>query len=253
MSTALVTGSTDGHGRYVALGLAARGWRVLLHGRSAERGRAVLAEAGEGGHELLLADLGSLASVRQLAGEVAARGVDLVVNNAGIMSAERRESADGIELTLAVNHVAHVLLTEELVRRAAGVTRVVNVSSLGQAPLNWQDPLLERSYEGYRAYCRSKLAQVAWTFDRAPTWERRGITIDALHPATFMDTTMVRSSSNPVRSTVQEGGEATLRLIDDRSGTGRFFDGTREARAHPAAYDEAERERIDALTAGLMR
>lgn len=249
-----MTGSTDGHGRVVALKLAERGWRVLVHGRDADRGRRVLAEAGDGGHELLPADLASLAEVRRFAGEVAERApVALIVNNAGIISAERRESADGVELSFAVNHLAHVALTEQLVGAGAGVRRIVNVASIGQAPFDWDDPLLERSYEAYRAYSQSKLAQICWTFDLAERWSARGITMDALHPATLMDTTMVRENLGGVRSTVEEGADATLRLIEDDTGTGRFFDGTREARAIPAAYDPAERERIHRLTAQLLR
>ena len=233
--TAIVTGSTDGHGRLVALGLAERGWRVLFHGRDEARGRDALDEASGDGHELLIADLGSLAEVRRLAAEVAERApVALVVNNAGVISRERRESADGIELSFAVNHLAHVALCEQLVRDGAGVERIVSVASIGQAPFDWDDPLLERSYESYRAYCQSKLAQICWTFDLAPIWEARGITLDALHPATLMDTTMVRKNLGRVHSSVEEGAAATLRLIED-SGTGRFFDGMREARAIPAA------------------
>jgi NAD(P)-dependent dehydrogenase (short-subunit alcohol dehydrogenase family) len=254
VSAALVTGATDGHGRYVAQRLAARGRRVLVHGRSEERGREVLASLEGSGHELLLADLGSLDEVRRLVEDVARTGpVDLVVCNAGIFSDTRQESADGVELTFAVNHLAHVLLCEQLVARGAGVRRIVNVASIGQAPFDWDDPLLERSYDAWQAYRQSKLAQVAWTFDLAPIWAPEGITIDALHPATFMDTAMVRRSIGPPASTVEQGGEATLRLVDDTGGTGRFFDGNREARAHPAAYDEAERERIRELTVRLLR
>jgi NAD(P)-dependent dehydrogenase (short-subunit alcohol dehydrogenase family) len=248
--TALVTGSTDGHGRYVALGLAARGWRVLVHGRSAERGAEVVAAAPGDRHELLLADLASLASVRALVDDVVAAGpVELVVCNAGIVSGVRRESADGAELTFAINHLAHVALSEDHVPRDVGVRRIVNVASLGQMAFDWDDPMLERSYEPFRAYCQSKFAQVCWTFDLAPLWEPRGITIDALHPATFMDTAMVREGGQTPISTIEEGGEATLRLVDDAGGTGRFFDGDREARAIAEAYDEAERERIHRLTA----
>lgn len=249
MKTALVTGATDGHGRYVADALAARGWRVLVHGRSEERGAQVVRALGDGDHALLLADLGSLAAVQGLVEDVAAAApVELVVCNAGIFSAERRESADGIELCFAVNHLAHVALCEALVRRDAGVRRIVNVASAGQAPFDWDDQLLERSYDGWQAYMQSKLAQVAWTFDMASLWAGRGITMDALHPATFMDTTMVRQGIGTPSSTVAEGGDATLRLVEDDAGTGRYFDGMHEARAHAAAYDADERERIHALT-----
>ena len=233
--------------------IARRGRRVLFHGRDRERGEAVLREAGDGGHELLLADLGSKADVRRLVGEVLERGdVELLVNNAGVAGQERRESADGIELTFAVNHLAHVILTEELLRGGAPIKRVVNVASIGQAPFDWDDPLLERRYDWFQAYAQSKLAQICFTFDLAGPLAERGVTMDVLHPATLMDTTMVRQAFAGSQSTVAEGAAATLRLIDDTGGTGRYFDRTREATAHPAAYDAGERERIHQLTAGLL-
>jgi NAD(P)-dependent dehydrogenase (short-subunit alcohol dehydrogenase family) len=250
MKTAMVTGATDGHGRYVALGLASRGWRVVVHGRSSERAEAVVAEASGDGHEVRLADFASLASVRSLVDTL--DDVQLIVANAGIISHTREESADGAELTFAVNHLAHVALCEELVARDVGVERIVSVSSIGQAPFDWDDPMLERSYEPWQAYMQSKLAQVCWTFDLAPIWSRRGITMDALHPATFMDTGMVRSGGISPHNTVADGGDATLALIEDDSATGRFFDGRTEARANDAAYDADERERIHQLTARFL-
>ena len=246
VQTALVTGSTDGHGRAVALELARRGLRVLFHGRDAARGEQVVRAAGEGGHELLVADLASLSQARELARR--AGRVDLLVNNAGLISTERRESADGVELTFAVNYLAHVVLTEELLASDGSPPRIVNVASIGQAPIDWDDPLLERSYEFYRAYAQSKLAQIMWTFDLA----ERGLSADALHPATLMDTTMVRGALGAARSSVGDGVEATLRLIDDRGGSGRYFDRLREARAHPVAYDPDERARLRELTERLL-
>jgi NAD(P)-dependent dehydrogenase (short-subunit alcohol dehydrogenase family) len=245
MPTVLVTGATDGHGRRVALDLAAEGWTVLVHGRDAERGSEVAEQAGNGAR-FVPADLSSLAAARALADDVG--DLDALVNNAGLASPERRASADGIELTFAVNYLAHVALTEVLLDRGA-VTRVVNVASIGQAPIDWDDPLLERSYEEFRAYAQSKLAQIMWTFDLA----ERGVRADALHPATLMDTTMVQRTFGRVQSTVEEGAAATVRLLHDDAGSGRYFDRTREAQAHPAAYDPAERERLRAFTAELLR
>ena len=131
----LVTGSTDGLGRGVAAELARRGARVLVHGRDPakveEAARAVGAEAG------LVADLADLTQVRRLADE--AGELDTLVNNAGVIEPERRESADGYELTLAVNHLSHFLLTELVLPGMREPARVVNVSSMGQAPLEVQE------------------------------------------------------------------------------------------------------------------
>lgn len=250
MRTALVTGATDGHGRYVALRLAERGWRLIVHGRSAEKAESVVAEAAGEGHEVQLADFASLAEVRRLVDAVS--DVQLIVANAGIIAHERQVSADGAELTFAVNHLAHVALCEELVAHDVGVERIVSVASIGQAAFDWDDPMLERSYEPWQAYMQSKFAQICWTFDLAPIWSRRGITMDALHPATYMGTGMVTGAGIEPQSTIAAGGDATLSLIEDASATGRYFDGLTERRAIDAAYDADERERIHQLTARFL-
>jgi NAD(P)-dependent dehydrogenase (short-subunit alcohol dehydrogenase family) len=239
----LVTGSTDGLGRGVATELARRGARVLVHGRDPgkvdEVAREVDAEAG------LVADLADLAQVRRLADE--AGELDALVNNAGVIESERRESADGYELTLAVNHLSHFLLTELVLPRMREPARIVNVSSVGQATLDWGDLMFERGYDGYTAYAKSKLAQVLFTVELAERLAGRDVTVNALHPATLMDTKMVTGNLGRPRSTVEEGVEAVVRLVADPAldgVTGRFFDGTRESGAHPQAYDVGARRRL---------
>jgi NAD(P)-dependent dehydrogenase (short-subunit alcohol dehydrogenase family) len=239
----LVTGATDGLGRRVAAELAGRGARVLVHGRDAgrveETAREIGAEAG------LVADLSELAQVRRLAEE--AGELDTLVNNAGVIEAERRESADGHELTLAVNHLSHFLLTALLLPRMREPARIVNVSSLGQAPLDWDDLMFERGYEAYTAYSKSKLAQVLFTIELDERLGERDVTVNALHPATMMDTKMVVQNLGRPRSSVEEGVEAVVRLVADPDldgVSGLFFDGTRESAAHPQAYDAGARRRL---------
>ena len=239
----LVTGSTDGLGREVARELARRGAHVLVHGRDPvkveEAARDVGAEPG------LSADLADLAQVRRLA--EAAGALDTLVNNAGLIESERRESADGYELTLAVNHLSHFLLTELMLPRMREPARIVNVSSLGQATLDWDDLMFERGYDGYTAYAKSKLAQVLFTVELAERLQGRDVTVNALHPATLMDTKMVLDNLGRPRSSVEEGVEAVVRLVADPAldgVTGRFFDGTRESAAHGQAYDAAARRRL---------
>jgi NAD(P)-dependent dehydrogenase (short-subunit alcohol dehydrogenase family) len=239
----LVTGSSDGLGRQLAAELAARGARVLAHGRD----RAKVEEAARevGAEAALVADLGELAQVRRLAEE--AGELDTLVNNAGVIESRRRESADGLELTFAVNHLAHFLLTELLLPRMREPARIVNVSSIGQAPLDFGDLMLEGHYESYTAYSKSKLAQILFTIELAERLEGRDVTVNALHPATLMDTKMVRDNLGRPRSSVEEGVEAVLRLVTDPSldgVTGRFFDGTRESAAHEQAYDPDARRRL---------
>ena len=248
--TILVTGSTDGHGRRVAEELAGRGANVIVHGRDPEKTRAVASDIGAA--EALVADLASLDEVRRLAGQVGP--IDALVNNAGIISPERRTSADGHELTLAVNYLSHFLLTSLLLDRLVEPARIVNVASIGQAPFDFGDPMYERGYDGYGAYARSKLAQVTSSFELAERLRDREVTVNALHPATLMDTKMVREALGRPHTTVDEGVRATLRLITDPGldgVSGRFFDGEREATAHDQAYDPEARRRLWELSERL--
>ena len=216
--TILVTGSTDGVGRWVAERLAAEGARVLVHGRDRKRGEAVVADIVEAGGAatFLPADLASLAEVRRLAEAVRREtdGLDGLVNNAGIGTAGnlRELSADGFELRFAVNYLAGFLLARlllpDLEKRAP--SRIVNVASAGQQAIDFSDVMLARGYSGVRAYCQSKLAQILFTIDLAEELKGRAVTVNTLHPATYMDTTMVRLSGARPISTVEEGGEAIL-------------------------------------------
>lgn len=254
-ATVLVTGATDGLGRRVALELAERGATVLLHGRSRERCEAVLEEVrrqtGSEGSRYYLADLSSLAAVRGFAEQILSEHdrLDVLINNAGVIAREREETEDGLERTFAVNYLAHFLLTNLLLPLLSGSApaRVVNVASAGQSRVDFRDPMLEQGYDGMRAYTQSKLAQVMFTLDLAERLRGAGITVNALHPATLMDTKMVLETFGRASSTVQEGADATVRLAvspELEEVTGRYFDGTRETRANRQAYDAEARKRL---------
>jgi NAD(P)-dependent dehydrogenase (short-subunit alcohol dehydrogenase family) len=260
--TLLVTGSTDGLGRQVAARLVERSATVLVHGRDPARVEQVRAEIGaERGY---VADLASLAESRRLAEEVGREHerLDVLVNNAGILgtpSGERELSDDGYELHFAVNYLAGFVLTLELlpllIRSAPA--RVVNVSSGAQRPIDFDDVMLERGYDHMRAYSQSKLAQVMFTFELAERLRREGqdgVAVTALHPASLMDTKMVRSSYGTAWTSVEEGGAATLRLVVDAPPEeidGRYFEGRREAAANRQAYDERARRRLWELSEEL--
>jgi NAD(P)-dependent dehydrogenase (short-subunit alcohol dehydrogenase family) len=239
MTTILVTGATDGLGRVVARDLAERGLHVLVHGRDAGRAQAVAAEIDAAG--VHLADFSSLAQVRALAGDLPR--IDVLVNNAGLISERRRVSDDGLELTFQVNHLAPFLLTTLLLERDAP-RRVVHVASAGQQRPDFDDLMLERGYDEWRAYRQSKLAQIMFSFELAQ--RRPDVESVALHPATFMDTKMVRARVGTPSSTVQEGADATVRLAAelDLDVQGRYFDGLDEARADAMAYDPDARKRL---------
>ncbi len=262
--TILITGATDGLGRATAHELASGGATVLVHGRSRDRGEETLAElraAGARSAYLHVADLSSLAEVRRLAAEVEKthERLDVLVNNGGIIVDERELSHDGYELTFAVNYLSHFLLSElllPLLRRSAPA-RIVNVASIGQSPIDFDDVMLERGYSGSRAYGQSKLAQIMFSFELAERLGgEQGITVNALHPATLMETKMVRDHVGRARSTVAEGVEALTRLAvaDELDGvTGRFFDGLKESRADRQAYDPSARRRLWELSEELTR
>jgi NAD(P)-dependent dehydrogenase (short-subunit alcohol dehydrogenase family) len=241
--TVLVTGSTDGLGRRVAEELARRGARVLVHGRDPAKVERVTGEIGA--ERGLVADLAKLDDVRALAEQV--DQLDTLVNNAGIIAPERQESADGHELTFAVNYLSHFVLTALLLPKLRDGGRIVNVSSIGQLPLDFDDLMFERGWEGYPAYARSKLAQILFTNELADRLADRDVTVNALHPATLMDTNMVRGSLGRPMSSVQQGADATLRLIADPAldgVSGRFFNGMREERPDAQAEDAAARRRL---------
>jgi NAD(P)-dependent dehydrogenase (short-subunit alcohol dehydrogenase family) len=256
----LITGSTDGVGKLVAHRLAQAGARVLLHGRDKEKGERVLAEiraaSGSDKLEFHLADLASLAEVRALAAAVAAKHerLDLLINNAGIgfgpPGAMRREiSSDGHELRFAVNYLSGFLLTHLLLPtlRRSAPARIVNVSSAGQHPIDFADVMLTRGYEGTRAYRQSKLAQIMFTIDLAEQLKDAGVTVNCLHPATFMNTNMVIESGYAPTSSVEEGADAILQLATSTAlagKTGLYFDGKSEAHANAQAYDAVARRRL---------
>jgi NAD(P)-dependent dehydrogenase (short-subunit alcohol dehydrogenase family) len=263
--TVLVTGSTDGVGRYVAAQLAAAGAKVLIHGRDRARAETLADQIRKQGHiepVFYQADLSSLAGCRQLADAVLAghKRLDVFISNAGIGSrtsgSERRTSADGHELRFAVNYLSGFLLAHLLLPllKASVPSRIVNVASLGQHPIDFDDVMLTRGYGGSRAYAQSKLAQIMFTIDLAKELEGSGVTVNALHPATYMNTTMVREGGIAPISTVEQGGEAILHLavgddVADKSGL--FFNGMRQAQANPQAYDAAARQRLRRLSLEL--
>lgn len=262
--TVLITGATDGLGRALAMEVAKAGATMLVHGRHPDRIDATVKELGEatdpGRIRSYGADLSSLDAVRSLAEAVNRREerLDVLVNNAGIGTdvpggPERQESADGHELRFAVNYLSGYLLTQELLPllERSAPARIVNVSSAGQMAIDFDDLMLERDYSGVRAYCQSKLAQILFTVDLAGLLGDRGVTVTALHPATFMPTKIVPSPT----SSIEEGVQATLRLVGApalEGVTGVYFNGTSEQRAEEQAYDPEARARLREISDELV-
>src|SRR4051794_17128145 len=254
--TVLITGATDGLGRAVAERLRSDGARVLVHGRDSEKLAAI-------GGETFRADLSSLDEVRALADEVE-RSTDelhVLVNNAGIGSGKpdlttRQESRDGFELRFAVNYLAGFVLTLRLLPllRRSAPARIVNVASLGQAPIDWDDVMIENGYSGGRAYSQSKLAQITFANELAERLDGTGVTVTSLHPATYMPTKIVLEQAGHSIDSLETGVEATVRLATSpelEGVTGRFYDRQAESRADEQAYDAEARRRLWELSLEL--
>jgi NAD(P)-dependent dehydrogenase (short-subunit alcohol dehydrogenase family) len=260
----LVTGATDGIGRQTALELLGKGMFVLVHGRTEAKARSVCdALRKESGRERLApvhADLSSMAEVRRLASDVLAHHerLDVLLNNAGIFAQERKLTAEGHELTFAVNHLAPFLLTHLLLpalRRSEG-GRIVTVSSIAhnRGAIDFTDLRAERYYHGYAAYAASKLANVLFAYEMARRLAGTKITSNALHPG-VIGTKLLRTGFGMGGGTVQQGAATSVRLATDpklSSVTGKYFSDGREAPSSALSHDRALQRRLYEVSAELV-
>ncbi len=242
MKTALITGTTSGMGRQIALDLAVRGWRLLLPVREPSNARGLarsLTQVGAGEVLVLGCDLSDHAQVSRLCDRVAQLDeLDLVINNAGIGGGAdhslRETNAAGTELRMAVNAVAPHLIARDLAPSLRRGGRIVHVGSAAQAELPLDDLNFERSYDGFEAYMRSKLALVMSAIELAG----RGIPVNVVHPATQMPTKMVHLDGMPTLMTIDDGALAVLRMALDselQGVHGRYFE-----RFHHAALPQKQ-------------
>jgi NAD(P)-dependent dehydrogenase (short-subunit alcohol dehydrogenase family) len=263
----LVTGSTDGIGRLAALQLARMGAVVLLHGRDAEKCRAVRDEIRAASDnpklDCFVTDFSSLADVRQMGLEIRERfnHLDVLINNAGVLPvdsgiAERRFSAQGYDLCMAVNYLAPFLLTHLLLPslRKSGSARIVNVTSAAQETIDFDDLMLRDHYSPMRAYSRSKLALAMFTFEMDERLKGENITINCVHPGSLLDTKMVRRAFSHPQGSAESGAEvevylATAPELEDVSGV--YFDRKKPAQAKAQAYNHPAREKLWQLSLEL--
>ena len=272
--TCLITGATSGIGRATAHALALRGAHVALVGRDPARTEALAAairrRSGNPAVDLLVADLSSLAEVRQLAADVLERypQLDVLYNNAGALFATRLLTVDGYEQTFALNHLAPFLLTNLLGERliASGPARIITTASaahLGQH-LDLDDPMYEHhAYRGYQAYGRSKLANILFTVELARRLAATGVTANALHPG-FVASGFARNNGlayragmtllRPVMISPERGAQTAIYLATSpavEGVTGKYFAKSRPVTPSAAARDEATARRLWDLSARL--
>ena len=243
----LVTGATDGIGRASAQALHDRGWRVLVHGRTklkAEKtARALnpdknIATPVWGNFEVM-DEVAALAT--QVISEVDA--LDALLNNAGIYPAQRKITADGFELTMAVNHFAPFLLTNRLIKllKAANSARIVTVSSTTHngASLNVDDLLLEHKCDSYAAYSASKLANILFTRQPARNLDKTRVTANSLHPG-VVRTKLLRKAFSGGGTSVEDGARTSVYLVGGRrvaGVSGKYFVDSQEQPASKKAQD----------------
>ena len=269
----LVTGATSGIGKETALALARRGASVVVVARNPAKGadtvRWLREQTGNDSVDLMLADLSSQQQIRQLADDFKKKHQHLhvLVNNAGAVLLSRRESADGIEMTWALNHLGYFLLTNLLldVLRSSAPSRIVNVSSGAhrRVELDFADLQGRNKYRGFRTYARSKLANLLFTYELAARMEGTGVTVNALHPG-LVATNL--PGSNGLRGRVltfllglrgmrSEAGARTVVYLAASSEvdgiTGQYFVKQKAVRSSRASYDQPAAAKLWQVSADL--
>lgn len=273
----IVTGGSSGIGKETALGLARQGATVIVVARDRSRGEAAVEEikarSGNDGIELLLADLSSQASVRQLAGTLLGREQPLhvLVNNAGGVFSQRTLSPDGIELTWALNHLAYFLLTNLLLDRlkASGTperrARIVNVSSVAQRAghIDFDDLERGRRYRAFDAYSQSKLANIIFTYELVRRLAGTNVTANCVHPGLVASGFGLNNSGwlsaglrlvRPFARTVEQGADTSIYVASSpalEGVSGKYFVDRKPARSVRESYDEVVAHRLWQVSAGM--
>jgi retinol dehydrogenase 14 len=270
----LITGATSGIGKATAMGLASMGASVVMVGRDRGRGQAALAEvkgkSANASVKLMLADLSSQEEIRRLAGEFkeAYPRLDVLINNAGVICSRRITTADGIEMTFAVNHLAHFLLTNLLldVLEASAPSRIVNVASGEQrnGTIDFDDLQGEKKYKTAKAYSQSKLANVLFTYELARRREGTGVSANCLHPGAGVRTNLGSGVSGifgftvraltPLMKSPEKGAQTSIYLASSpevEGVSGRYFVKKAEARSSEVSHDKRIARRLWEVSAEL--
>jgi retinol dehydrogenase 14 len=264
--TVLITGGTSGIGKAAAVAMAAIGANVVVVGRNQERGGAAVEEIKAQSHnesvELMLADLSVQAEVRRLAEEFLERydRLDVLINNAGLVQSKRTETPEGIETTLAINHLAPFLLTNLLLERLeqSAPSRVITVSSEAQrwGTMDFEDMQSRRKYRGFPVYGMTKLANIMFTYELAERLNGTGVSANCLHPGS-VGTNFGQNNRDamalffrtfkPFMRTPEQGADTLIWLasspeVDGVSG--KYFSDRKEIEAKKVAYDPTARHRL---------
>lgn len=272
----LITGSTSGIGKATALELAKMGATVVVHGRDPMRGQWAVKEiaetSGNPNVELVIANLSSFSQVKRLAAEIQKRyaKLDVLINNAGVFYSSRQYSAEGIEMQFAVNYLSHFLLTNLLLPmlQQSAPARIINVSSNAhyRGTIHFDDINLEKRYDGWTAYCQSKLANVIFTYELADRLNPKQVTANALHPGAVRTNIVGKHASLVYRlgwnlkkltmPPVAEGAKTPVYLASSPAVegiSGLYFVERMPQRSSDISYDKALGRKLWELSEHLIR
>ena len=262
--TIFITGATDGIGKLTAIDFAKQNKddTILIHGRNKNNLDIVAEEIksarGNQNIESYTADFSSMNDVRRLSKEVLAKHneIDILINNAGAGFTAPRYGKDGTENRFAVNYLAPFLLTNLLLSaiKKAAPSRIINIASAGQSPINFKDVILEKNFDGVTAYTQSKLALIMFTIDLADELKNDNVTVNSLHPGTYLDTKMVNEAGIKPHGAAQSGADAEIYLATSpelKNTTGKYFNVKNEAIANAQAYNATARKQLRDLSLKL--
>jgi NAD(P)-dependent dehydrogenase (short-subunit alcohol dehydrogenase family) len=252
----LITGSTDGIGFQTALELANKGHKIILHGRNEEKAAAALTELSNliknPDLDFVYGDLASLHEVFELSERIKSKfpKLDVLINNAGIYANDFRLSVDGYELTFAVNHLAHFLLTLNLLPllKKSGTARIINVSSVAhkRGRIDFNNLKGENDFNAYATYAQSKLANVLFSNLLAEKLNGTNVTSNSLHPG-VITTKLLKSGFSMSGASLKDGAVTSVYLAvaeEVQNISGKYFDNKTEAPCSSLARDKSLQEEL---------
>ena len=259
----LITGSTDGIGKLVAIKLAQEGHKIYLHGRNSAKLATVISEIKEqtknNNIKGFVADFSNFKDVKQMANQVKQdlSKLDVLINNAGVYKSNKNQNYDGLDIRFLVNYLAPFLLTNELVYllKRGEESRIINLSSAAQSSIDYEVLTGAKKSSASETYAQSKLALTMWSFYLAK--QEPSLKVIAVNPGSLLNTKMVKEAFGNHWSPADKGANILYKLAlsdDYQDASGKYFDNDQGifAQAHPDAYHEKKINKLIAKTAQIL-